>query len=71
MFTRYKHWERASPWLVGANPRDLVMPVDGDDGFFPTSGNEMVGINLAIGSCRAYQIMTVDLIFTETRSCDL
>ncbi|XP_073007942.1 probable helicase MAGATAMA 3 [Typha latifolia] len=34
------HWMKASPWLVGANPRDLIMPVDGDDGFFPT-GNEL------------------------------
>jgi hypothetical protein len=32
---------KASPWLIGANPRDLIMPVDGDDGFYPT-GNELV-----------------------------
>jgi len=32
---------KASPWLLGANPRDLIMPVDGDDGFYPT-GNELV-----------------------------
>ncbi|OAY66404.1 putative helicase MAGATAMA 3 [Ananas comosus] len=37
---RYSQWTKASPWLVGANPRDLIMPVDGDDGFFPT-GNEL------------------------------
>ncbi|AQK62916.1 putative helicase MAGATAMA 3 [Zea mays] len=35
------HWIKASPWLLGANPRDLIMPVDGDDGFYPT-GNELV-----------------------------
>ncbi|CAL9186896.1 unnamed protein product [Musa hybrid cultivar] len=34
------HWKKASPWLSGANPRDLIMPVDGDDGFYPT-GNEL------------------------------
>jgi len=38
---RYAHWVKASPWLFGANPRDLIMPVDGDDGFYPT-GNELV-----------------------------
>ena len=37
----YAHWMKASPWLIGANPRDLIMPVDGDDGFYPT-GNELV-----------------------------
>lgn len=39
---RYNQWAKASPWLSGLNPRDMIMPVDGDDGFFPTSGNEMV-----------------------------
>jgi len=34
------NWMKASPWLIGANPRDLIMPVDGDDGFYPT-GNEL------------------------------
>ncbi|KAL6652887.1 hypothetical protein ACP70R_011812 [Stipagrostis hirtigluma subsp. patula] len=34
------HWMKASPWLLGANPRDLIMPIDGDDGFYPT-GNEL------------------------------
>ncbi|KAG2634775.1 hypothetical protein PVAP13_2NG309409 [Panicum virgatum] len=37
---KYAHWVKASPWLFGANPRDLIMPVDGDDGFYPT-GNEL------------------------------
>ncbi|WVZ85631.1 hypothetical protein U9M48_032532 [Paspalum notatum var. saurae] len=37
---RHAHWIKASPWLLGANPRDLIMPVDGDDGFYPT-GNEL------------------------------
>ncbi|XP_010548919.1 PREDICTED: probable helicase MAGATAMA 3 [Tarenaya hassleriana] len=35
------HWKQASPWLFGGNPRDAIMPVDGDDGFFPTTGNEL------------------------------
>ncbi|KAM0873306.1 hypothetical protein ACQ4PT_038117 [Festuca glaucescens] len=34
------NWMKASPWLIGANPRDLIMPVDGDDGFYPT-GNDL------------------------------
>ncbi|KAH9626455.1 hypothetical protein KSS87_004956 [Heliosperma pusillum] len=38
---KYHHWRLASPWLIGANPRDMIMPVDGDDGFFPTTGNEL------------------------------
>jgi hypothetical protein len=38
---RHAHWMKASPWLIGVNPRDLIMPVDGDDGFYPT-GNELV-----------------------------
>ncbi|KAL6495072.1 hypothetical protein OROGR_030754 [Orobanche gracilis] len=33
--------ENTSPWLSGINPRGVIMPVDGDDGFFPTSGNDM------------------------------
>ncbi|KAM0870162.1 hypothetical protein ACQ4PT_040201 [Festuca glaucescens] len=28
------NWMKASPWLIGANPQDLIMPVDGDDGIF-------------------------------------
>jgi len=36
---KYAHWVKASPWLFGANPRDLIMPVDGDDGFYPTEMN--------------------------------
>ncbi|KAK2638699.1 hypothetical protein Ddye_026494 [Dipteronia dyeriana] len=38
---KLKNWGRASPWLVGANPRDNIMPVDGDGGFFPTTGNDL------------------------------
>ncbi|OMO92078.1 putative helicase MAGATAMA 3 [Corchorus olitorius] len=44
MDEKYKHWGQASPWLMGFNPRDLIMPIDGDDGFFPTTGNELVGL---------------------------
>ncbi|WMV45191.1 hypothetical protein MTR67_038576 [Solanum verrucosum] len=39
--TLYKHWGQASPWLGGINPLDQEMPIDGDDGFFPTSGNDL------------------------------
>ncbi|XP_038881790.1 probable helicase MAGATAMA 3 isoform X2 [Benincasa hispida] len=38
---KYNHWNQASPWLNGINPRDNLMPVNGDDGFFPTTGNEL------------------------------
>ncbi|KFK23045.1 hypothetical protein AALP_AAs62140U000200 [Arabis alpina] len=38
---KYNHWGRASPWIFGINPRDAIMPEDGDDGFFPTSGNDL------------------------------
>ncbi|XP_044457505.1 probable helicase MAGATAMA 3 isoform X3 [Triticum aestivum] len=38
--SKLANWMKASPWLIGANPRDLIMPVDGDDGFYPT-GNEL------------------------------
>ncbi|XP_031111945.1 probable helicase MAGATAMA 3 [Ipomoea triloba] len=38
---KYTHWLRASPWLAGLNPREQEMPKDGDDGFFPTTGNEL------------------------------
>ncbi|KAL6580255.1 putative helicase MAGATAMA 3 [Orobanche minor] len=38
---KYNHWEKASPWLTCINPRDRIMPRDGDDGFYPTSGNEL------------------------------
>ncbi|KAL6876336.1 hypothetical protein ACP4OV_012908 [Aristida adscensionis] len=37
---KHAQWMKASPWLLGANPRDLVMPIDGDDGFYPT-GNDL------------------------------
>lgn len=39
---RYIHWGHASPWLSNINPRDENLPTDGDDGFFPTTGNELV-----------------------------
>lgn len=41
---RINHWGRAAPWLSGSNPRDVIMPVDGDDGFFPFTGNELVSL---------------------------
>ncbi|KAG0464618.1 hypothetical protein HPP92_018782 [Vanilla planifolia] len=37
---RLRHWRKASPWLTGLSPRDLIMPIDGDDGFYPV-GNEL------------------------------
>nr|BAJ93869.1 predicted protein [Hordeum vulgare subsp. vulgare] len=38
--SKHANWMKASPWLIGANPRDMIMPVDGDDGFYPT-GNDL------------------------------
>ncbi|KAG2399306.1 helicase MAGATAMA 3 [Vigna angularis] len=38
---KLRHWRLASPWLTGINPRDSLMPKDGDDGFYPTTGNEL------------------------------
>ncbi|EFJ22659.1 hypothetical protein SELMODRAFT_30768, partial [Selaginella moellendorffii] len=37
---RLDHWLKASPWLGVGNPRDLIMPEDGDDGFFPCAPNQ-------------------------------
>ncbi|PKA53953.1 putative helicase MAGATAMA 3 [Apostasia shenzhenica] len=36
----HSHWRKASPWLRGLNPRDLIGPIDGDDGLYPV-GNEL------------------------------
>ncbi|KAF3337672.1 putative helicase MAGATAMA 3-like protein [Carex littledalei] len=38
--TKLTNWLKASPWLLGTNPRDMILPIDGDDGFYPT-GNEL------------------------------
>ncbi|KAF3791608.1 putative helicase MAGATAMA 3 [Nymphaea thermarum] len=38
---KYVNWVKASPWLTGTNPRDAIMPENGDDGFFPLTGNEL------------------------------
>ncbi|KAK4846134.1 hypothetical protein QYF36_013474 [Acer negundo] len=51
---KLKNWGRASPWLVGANPRDNIMPVDGDGGFFPTTGNDLKPE--VINSSRKYRL---------------
>lgn len=48
---RYNHWLKASPWLTCNNPRDKIMPINGDDGFFPTSGNEMVRVFFSENIC--------------------
>ncbi|KAG6742686.1 hypothetical protein POTOM_053608 [Populus tomentosa] len=50
----YNHWARASPWWTGNNPRDKNMPKDGDDGFFPTSGNDFKPE--VIASSRKYHV---------------
>lgn len=51
---KYNHWARASPWWTGNNPRDKNMPKDGNDGFFPTSGNDFKPE--VIASSRKYHV---------------
>ncbi|KAG2371087.1 helicase MAGATAMA 3 [Vigna angularis] len=38
---KQRHWGVASPWFSNISPRDSLMPKDGDDGFYPTTGNEL------------------------------
>lgn len=38
---RKKNLAKASPWLTDINPRDANMPKDGDNGFFPTTDNDL------------------------------
>ncbi|XP_049415027.1 probable helicase MAGATAMA 3 [Solanum stenotomum] len=54
MSDKYKHWGQASPWLGGINPLDQEMPIDGDDGFFPTSGNDLKPE--VVNSSRKYRV---------------
>lgn len=51
---KFNHWQRASPWLSGSNPREKTMPVNGDDGFFPTTGNELKPE--VVSSTRKYRV---------------
>ncbi|KAL8151565.1 hypothetical protein V2J09_021373 [Rumex salicifolius] len=54
MSFKYHHWMSASPWLSGKNERDEVMPVDGDDGSFPVTGNELKPE--VVNSSRKYRV---------------
>uniref|UniRef100_M1BQP5 SEN1 n=1 Tax=Solanum tuberosum TaxID=4113 RepID=M1BQP5_SOLTU len=54
-FTRYKHWGQASPWLGRINPLDQEMPINGDDKFFPTSGNDLKPE--VVNSSRKYRVL--------------
>ncbi|KAI7990175.1 putative helicase MAGATAMA 3 [Camellia lanceoleosa] len=51
---KYNHWEKASPWLSSTNPRDVKLPENGDDGFFPTTGNELKPE--VVNSSRKYRV---------------
>ncbi|BAT74038.1 hypothetical protein LR48_Vigan464s000400 [Vigna angularis] len=51
---KQRHWRLASPWLSSINPRDSLMPKDGDDGFYPTTGNELKPE--AVTSSRKYRV---------------
>ncbi|GJT59551.1 probable helicase MAGATAMA 3 [Tanacetum coccineum] len=51
---KMNHWLKASPWLTGINPRDAKMPKDGDDGFFPTTGNDLKPE--VVNSSRKYRV---------------
>ncbi|KAM0873308.1 hypothetical protein ACQ4PT_038117 [Festuca glaucescens] len=57
LHNRNANWMKASPWLIGANPRDLIMPVDGDDGFYPT-GNDLVFSTLSFSGSAIFSRMT-------------
>ncbi|KAL9268064.1 putative helicase MAGATAMA 3 [Drosera capensis] len=50
----FRNFALASPWLTGNNPRDIIMPVNGDDGFYPVTGNELKP-DIVIGS-RKYRV---------------
>ncbi|GFY94817.1 P-loop containing nucleoside triphosphate hydrolases superfamily protein [Actinidia rufa] len=50
----YCQWGKASPWLSSTNPRDAIMPENGDDGFFPTTGNELKPE--VVNSSRKYRV---------------
>uniref|UniRef100_A0A803LMN9 Helicase MAGATAMA 3 n=1 Tax=Chenopodium quinoa TaxID=63459 RepID=A0A803LMN9_CHEQI len=54
MEEKCNHWRLASPWISKVNPRDEIMPVDGDDGFFPTTGNELKPE--VVNSSRKYRV---------------
>ncbi|KAM7250769.1 hypothetical protein ACFE04_022652 [Oxalis oulophora] len=54
MNEKYNHWSHASPWLFGSNPRDEIMPIDGDDGFYPSTGNELK--SEVVNSSRKYRV---------------
>ncbi|XP_059433882.1 probable helicase MAGATAMA 3 isoform X1 [Corylus avellana] len=58
MQEKYNHWARASPWLTSSNPRDNIMPIDGDNGFFPTTGNELCIMQKpeVVNSSRKYRV---------------
>ncbi|XP_057503085.1 probable helicase MAGATAMA 3 isoform X2 [Actinidia eriantha] len=51
---KYCQWGKASPWLSSTNPRDAIMPENGDDGFFPTTGNELKPE--VVNSSRKYRV---------------
>ncbi|KAG8647199.1 probable helicase MAGATAMA 3 isoform X2 [Manihot esculenta] len=51
---KYNHWAQASPWLSCSNPRDIIMPKDGDDGYFPTTGNDLKPE--VVASSRKYRV---------------
>ncbi|GAB2213995.1 hypothetical protein Droror1_Dr00018325 [Drosera rotundifolia] len=48
---RFCNFALTSPWMTGNNIRDMSMPVNGDDGFYPVTGNELKP-DIVIGSCK-------------------
>jgi len=45
------------------------MPIDGDNGFFPTTGNELVGFSLSHVLLWSWRIVSLTLMYyAETRS---
>ncbi|XP_056694647.1 probable helicase MAGATAMA 3 [Spinacia oleracea] len=54
MEEKSNQWRLASPWISKVNPRDEIMPVDGDDGFFPTTGSDLKPE--VVNSSRKYRV---------------
>ena len=56
--------------MTGTNPRDKIMPKDGDDGYFPTTGNELVSFCLLLNLILLESfLLSENLTCAETRSC--
>ncbi|KAH0693690.1 hypothetical protein KY290_021874 [Solanum tuberosum] len=55
LFHKIQTLGQTSPWLGGINPLDQEMPINGDDEFFPTSGNDLKPE--VVNSSRKYRVL--------------